>query len=246
MSTTETTRPRVLVVVNAETSGPRRLTPWLEEDGIDPHVVLGKDGLPDSLDGYAGLVMLGGGLMPDDDEKAPWLPDERRLARAAVEADLPTLGICLGGQILAHIGGGEVRAEYGHPERGSTRITPTEEGRRDPVLSTLGEVAPMIQHHVDQMTRIPEGAVLLATSEKVENQAFRLGRHVRGLQFHPEASKDSVARWNPEEMARKGEDHARLVADAEADHEENTAASRALVRAFADEVHAAARGTGTA
>ncbi len=76
--------------------------------------------LPTSLDGYAGLVMLGGGLMPDDDDRAPWLAAERALAAEAIARDLPTLGICLGGQLLAHVAGGEVAEKTGPIERGAT------------------------------------------------------------------------------------------------------------------------------
>lgn len=72
--------PRVLVIVNADSSGPRRLLHWLDADGTRADVRHGAHGLPENLDGYDGLVMLGGGMMPDDDEKGPWLPDERRLA----------------------------------------------------------------------------------------------------------------------------------------------------------------------
>ncbi|WP_202045235.1 MULTISPECIES: glutamine amidotransferase-related protein [unclassified Microbacterium] len=68
-------------------------------------VVGAQQELPSSLEAYAGLVLLGGGLMPDDDDRAPWLAAERALAAEAIDRDLPTLGICLGGQLLAHVAG---------------------------------------------------------------------------------------------------------------------------------------------
>ena len=95
----------VLVIVNSPTSGPRRLRRWLSEAGIEVIEKLGQDGLPETLDGVNGLVMLGGGFMPDDDSRAPWLAQERELAREAILRDLPTLGICLGAQILTHVAG---------------------------------------------------------------------------------------------------------------------------------------------
>ena len=99
----------------------------------------------------------------------------------------------------------------------------------------------MIQHHQDMITQLPPAATLLATSELIENQAFRIGQHVRGLQFHPEASAENVRDWNAESLAEKGVDHAALVVQADADYDANTAASRALVGAFAAEIREAAK-----
>ena len=63
---------RVLVVLNSRSSGPRRLAGWLEERGVEIVAVAGADQqLPRDLQGYDGLVLLGGGLMPDDDQQAP-------------------------------------------------------------------------------------------------------------------------------------------------------------------------------
>lgn len=232
---------RALVVVNAETSGPRRLGPWLEEEGIVVHAVLGSRGLPADLSGYDALVMLGGGLMPDDDDRAPWLARERALAIEAIAADLPTLGICLGGQLLAHVAGGEVRADFGPKERGATLITPSPAGAADPLLGGLAPSAHMIENHQDMITALPPDAVLLASSAAVENQAFRLGAHVRGLQFHPEVGADDLTRWDEPTTPVQGDRPvAELLAEARAVDDENTRASRALVAGFAAEIRAAA------
>ncbi|GAA2860439.1 membrane dipeptidase [Microbacterium arabinogalactanolyticum] len=233
--------PRVLVVVNAESSGPRRLGRWLEEDGIVVDTALGSDGLPDDLSGYDGLVMLGGGLMPDDDDRAPWLAQERVLAREAIDADLPTLGICLGAQLLAHVAGGEVRASFGPKERGATLITPSAHGSSDALLSALGDAVHMIENHQDMITALPPDAVLLASSEAVENQAFRLGAHVRGLQFHPEVGAEDLTRWEePTTRAEGDRPVAELLAEARDVDQLNTRASRSMAAAFAAEVRAAA------
>jgi GMP synthase (glutamine-hydrolysing) len=234
--------PRVLAVVNSPGSGPRRLATWLEESGVEVVERRGADGLPATLDGFHGLVLLGGGLMPDDYEKAGWLRAERRLTEQAIELDLPTLGICLGAQVIADVAGGEVRASFGPKERGSTIIRSTEAGKLDPVLTAIGEAAPMIENHEDLITRLPPGAVLLASSDAVQNQAFVLGRHVRGVQFHPEASAANLASWDDAALRGEGYDVAALVAMAERDDEANTRASRLLIGAFGDEVRARALG----
>lgn len=228
--------PRVLVIINAPRSGPRRLTGWLEESGLDVVEIHGSDGLPSDLIGFDGLVMLGGGLMPNDFEAATWLHAEHQLTLEAIEADLPTLGICLGAQIIVHAAGGEVRAKFGPKERGSTPIHLTVAGKYDHVLRGFGETAPMIENHEDMITRLPQGAVLLASSDAVENQAFVMGSHVRGVQFHPEVSAADLEHWDEGELREEGLDLISLRVAAETADEENLAASRALFDAFASQV----------
>lgn len=231
------------MVINSTESGPRRAGEWLREAGIETlDVVAETTPLPENLDGFDGLVMLGGGLLPYEDENAPWLAAERELARQAIDADLPTLGICLGGQLLAYVGGGEVRGEYGTPESGAVLITTTAAGRNDPVLGVLGEGAHMIENHVDQITQLPSDAVLLGRSADVENQAFRIGKRVWGLQFHPEVNAERIAQWDESALGKKGFDREKLVAKARAVDGENTRASRALIDAFAEQVAQYAKG----
>lgn len=228
----------VLMVVNSPSSGPRRLTEWLEEDGLEIRERLAAEGLPSDLAQVDALVLLGGGLMPDEFGRAPWLREERALARQAIKEDLPTLGICLGGQLLADIAGGTVRAKTGPKERGATLIRTTAAGAADPVIGGLGAGAPMIENHQDMITELPSDAVLLASSQAVENQAFRIGERVRGLQFHPEASAEGLVHWDGAALAADGLSRNELVAEAQLVDAENTAASRRLVDAFAAEIQA--------
>ncbi|QTX06199.1 type 1 glutamine amidotransferase [Agromyces archimandritae] len=231
--------PRVLVVQNSPSSGPRRLAGWLEEAGLDLEVRHGADGLPASIAGYAGLVMLGGGFMPDDLARAPWLAAERALAAEAIAADLPTLGICLGGQLLADVAGGQVRAAHGMPERGATEIRATDAGAADAVIGALAPAAHVIENHQDMITALPAGAVLLASSAACEVQAFRLGRHVRGLQFHPEAGAEDLLRWDEAALSAEGISRDSLVDAARAVEPDSAARCAALAAAFAAEVRAA-------
>lgn len=221
---------RILVVQNAERTTLGRFEEWWTEDGLSVEVVLACEGqqIPD-LDGYAALVLLGGGLMPDADEKAPWLPREREVTREAVDSGLPVLGICLGGQLLAHVGGGEVRAEHGDPESGSTVLTRRAEADGDALFGPLPAEFRAIEHRVDAITALPPGALWLASSEGCPVQGFRLGDRAWGLQFHPEVGGDRVANWSRESLEKQGFDPDEVVRTAR----EHEAETEGLWRAFA-------------
>jgi GMP synthase-like glutamine amidotransferase len=208
---------RVLVVQNTPGGGPGRVGDWLREAGLDLEILRPFDGaeLPGDLDGRA-LVVLGGGFMPDDDARAPWLPAARSLARQALDAGTPYLGICLGGQLLAQVAGGEVRAAHGTPEHGSTPISLRAEAADDPLLHGLPGTVPAIERHIDAITRLPPDAVWLASTESCPYQAFRAGACAWGTQFHPEARAERIADWDERWLARHGADRDELLAAARA------------------------------
>ncbi len=224
------------MIQNSRTSGLRRLGDWLAEDGLQVDLVEAFDGasLPDSLDGVAALVLLGGGLMPDADEKAPWLPRERALAQEALSAGVPLLGICLGGQLLAHVAGGEVKADHGLPESGSTPLTLRPEAADDPLFRELPEVVTGMEHHVDAITGLPATAVWLAQSERCPYQAFRIeGAPAWGFQFHPEADAAGVKKWDRDRLREQGFDPDEVVRQAEADEPLAVQTWREVARRFA-------------
>lgn len=221
----------VLAVQNDPDSGPARFADWFAEEGVRLVVVSGDEVL-DSPAGYDGVLLLGGGLMPDEDERAPWLPRERALTAAALADGVPLLGICLGGQLLAHVAGGRVVADSGRPEHGSVGIRRVAGSEGDALLGSLPAEFPAVEHHRDEITALPPGAVHLATSATCPRQAFRVGECAWGLQFHPEAAADRLARWDPERLAAEGFDLADLRVAADAAEPESAAAARALLRAF--------------
>jgi GMP synthase-like glutamine amidotransferase len=150
---------------------------------------------PDSLDGYDRVVSLGS-LYSADDESVAWQEEERRALARAIEADVPVLGICFGGQSLAMaLGGGVRRAE--RPEIGCWSPVETAD-------ATVVGAGPWFEWHVDAIEP-PEGAEVLAHNESGV-QAWRLGRHV-GLQFHPEVDESIVAAW------ARGSDDPRVPGD---------------------------------
>ncbi|WP_181384380.1 type 1 glutamine amidotransferase [Streptomyces sp. NWU49] len=227
----------VLVVQNTPTAGPGRVGPWLRECGLRLEVVRAYAGepLPGRLDRRA-LVVLGGGFLPYEDERAPWLPAVRRLVGQALRDSSPVLGICLGGQLLAHVAGGTVKGRHGEPEYGSTPIRLRAGARGDALFGELPAVTPAIERHVDAITELPPGAVWLADSERCPHQGFRVGERAWGLQFHPEATAAGIRDWDTGPLAARGLDRDRLYARALADEPVSTAAWRAFTHRFAREV----------
>lgn len=234
--------PRVLVVRNTAGSGPRRLLPWLAAEGLAYTEVSGAD-VPDTADGFAAVVLLGGGFMPDDDVRHPWLERERRLARYAVDEGVPLLGICLGAQLLAVARGGTAKSDHGTPECGSCAVYLCSEASGDELLRDLPDRFPVIQNHRDQIVELPSGAVHLARSADCPVQAFRVGERAWGVQFHPEAGAEHLRHWDESALAGEGLDLERLRTRAHEAEPENARVARKLVANFADVVrtHAARR-----
>ncbi|MHB8160127.1 MAG: type 1 glutamine amidotransferase [Thermoleophilia bacterium] len=151
------------------------------------------EAVPKSLDGWDALIILGGPMAVYETESKPYLNDELTLIGKAVAADVPTLGICLGSQLIAAAAGARV---YAGPvkELGWNSVELTAAAAADALFSGFPSTLPVFQLHGDTFD-LPSGAVRLASSSNYENQAFRLGKHVYGLQFHVEVTADLVHVW---------------------------------------------------
>jgi GMP synthase (glutamine-hydrolysing) len=145
--------------------------------------------MPAPLDDFGALAVFGGGMNVRDAERLPWLGGEVELLRDAVQSGLPTLGICLGAQLLAVAAGAEVR-RASVPEIGWFDVTRM---ARDPVLDALPERFLAYEWH-SYTFELPAGATELARSE-VCSQAFRLGEAAWAVQFHPEVTPAIVDFW---------------------------------------------------
>lgn len=145
------------------------------------------------VDRYQALIVLGGPMNVDEQERFPHLRTELDAIETALRQDKPVLGICLGAQLLAHVLGAPVMRHTQH-EIGWYDLAITDHGRQDPVLAHVGATAPVFQWH-GRTFGLPAGAVQLARTATCEQQAFRYGRNAYGFQFHMEADGRLIERW---------------------------------------------------
>ncbi len=196
-----------LVIENDPSDDLRRLGDWLTEAGLELTVVRphGGDPLPETLDEHLALIVLGGDQSAYADAGgnpgAPWFPAVEGLLRKAVRHHVPTLGVCLGAQLLATAHGGLVERSTSGPEIGPGLVGRRDAADGDPLFKYVPLLPDVVQWHRDEITELPIGAVLLAASSRYPHQAFRLGDRAWGLQFHIECDTDMIADWTRTDVA---------------------------------------------
>lgn len=202
---------RPLLVIEHEASCPPGwMGQWWHERGLTldirrPYLALEQDrqGLPDDLTGHSGLCVLGGEMGANDDADFAWLSTTKDLVRQAAQAQLPTLGICLGHQLIAvALGGTVIRNPNGHAT-GLTPVALTEAGGTDPLLASASSSAVAVQWNHDVVVELPPEAVSLATAPDGTVQAARFGPQMWGVQFHPEATPEIFDAWTVDKPSAK-------------------------------------------
>lgn len=165
------------------------IEPWLENAGyhISNTQFFNSHVLPDVHD-IDFLIVMGGPMSVNDEARYPWLVEEKLFIKKAIEAKKPVLGICLGAQLIASAMGAGVSANS-DKEIG---WFPVESVESDNTCVFEFPKQVDVFHWHGETFALPEGAVLLAKSSGCENQAFQLGSHVIGLQFHLETTPDSA------------------------------------------------------
>ena len=187
---------RILVLQHADVEHPGIFRDFLKEDGHswDAVELDAGEALP-SIDGYDALWVMGGPMDVWQEDRHPWLVKEKAFIKDAVEGrGVAFLGLCLGHQLLAEALGGSVGVS-GTPEIGVMDVQLTEEGASGVFLDGLPETFACLQWHSAEITKMPPGAQVLATSPACAVQAMKWGPRAHSVQFHLEVESDTVANW---------------------------------------------------
>ncbi len=179
------------------------------------------------------LVVLGGPIGVYETDEYPFVVDEIAALRAHLDRRRPTLGICLGAQMIAAALGARV-APGPAKEIGYAPIDLTEEGKRS-VLAPFAGVD-VLHWHGDNLD-LPPGAVCLASTKVCPTQAFTIGTHVLGLQFHIETKPQKLESWligHAVELSKSGISPSSLRAQAKRSGEATAAAGRRTLDAWLD------------
>jgi GMP synthase (glutamine-hydrolysing) len=184
-------------------------------------------GAPRPPERYGAVFVFGGSMHPDQDERFPWLEPESEFLRTALDRGTPTLGVCLGAQLLARAAGASV-APASSSEVGWYDVELTAAGREDAVVGALPQRTSAFQWH-HYTFDLPNGATELARSA-VCTQAFRLDGSV-GIQFHAEVTEAMIEAWL-EEDPDDVEDPEAMRRDTSAHIAEWNDIGRSLCRAF--------------
>ena len=137
------------------------------------------------------VLIMGGPIGVYQADDYPFLKDKRVLIKERTKADAPTLGICLGAQIIASALGSEVHPGKQGFELGWSPLTLTEAGENTAVQYIAGDKTPMFHWHGDTFD-LPQGVTLLASSDKYPNQVYSYGKNILGIQCHPEMTQGMI------------------------------------------------------
>lgn len=146
-----------------------------------------------SLEGYHGMVILGGPMNMDQMKEFPHLKHEMELVEEALKRDLPVMGICLGAQIIAKTLGAEVKKNK-EKEIGWYDVSLTQQMENHSFFKNFSTTEKIFQWHGDTFD-IPRGALHLASTPTCKNQAFSYGEKVVAMQFHLEVDEAMIKRW---------------------------------------------------
>ena len=220
-------RPQTLILQHEEPTPPGHMTQWLSDQGAKVEVfrIDERDEELNPRD-YDLIVSLGSEFAAFDDS-IPFVQREVKLYEQAIEADVPILGLCFGGQMLARVLGSRLfraqQAEIGWlPVR-----------THDPELVSTG---PWFQWHFDSFSA-PPGAKLIAETDAAP-QAFVYGRNL-GLQFHPEVTPEIMDEWvraYPHELEAEGVDPQGLLVETRQRATQAKQTTWHLLNAFRDRV----------
>lgn len=179
---------KVHVLQHVSFEGIGSMAQWLEDFGADvSYTCFFKDhALPHAKD-FDLIIVMGGPMSVNDESTLPWLRLEKQFIRDAAEKDVSILGVCLGAQLIASALGARVY-KNSQKEIGWFQIEATPNAAN---AFRFPETCTVFHWHGETLD-LPPGAVRLAKSAACENQAFQIGQHIIGLQFHLETTRESA------------------------------------------------------
>jgi GMP synthase (glutamine-hydrolysing) len=206
---------RILVFQHHDVEHPGRLGATLRDHAfrLDIRRPDRGDPLPPDLDDVHAIIVMGG--QPPVADAPAWLEREAELVRDAHQAELPVVGICSGAQMIARALGGEV-GPLPTPVCALSDVALTVEAQTETIMSGIAWRHPQFIFQANQVTRLPPGATLLASTEHSRNQAFKVGLRTYAFQYHFELDRAMIAAFcrefkhlvdsagaNPDQIARQ-------------------------------------------
>jgi GMP synthase (glutamine-hydrolysing) len=184
---------RVLAIVHQSDAGPGVFADAIRDAGGMLHTwsIAGSPEPPDDPLGYDAVLTFGGAMHPNQLEEHPWLAQEKAVLGELLDRRVPLLGLCLGSELVAEAAGAQARR--GSPEIGWCRVETTGAAGRDPLLAPLKPGFEGLEWHSYE-TQLPPGAEALAYSAACL-QAYRVGDHAWGIQFHAEVTLEDFETW---------------------------------------------------
>ncbi len=196
---------RIVVLQHGAEKAPGRLGMTLRDHAfkldirrVDLPQAEGGDPVPQDLDDLHGLLVLGGGQ--NVDQNHAWMRQEHELIRKAHNAGLPVVGICLGAQLIAQALGGKVE-KMDTPEVGFKKVRVLQPAQTETMLAGVPWESMQYLSHQWQVTELPAGAQLLASSDACKTQCFKAGHRTFAFQFHFELDRPGIEQLASEESA---------------------------------------------
>jgi GMP synthase (glutamine-hydrolysing) len=185
---------RILSVVHGTDARTSLFEPLVRAEGheLEEWSLAWDSPAPRPIDDYDAVLVFGGAMHADQDDRHPWLREENMFLQRLLDRHVPTLGVCLGAQLLAKAAHAPVYP-VSEPEIGWYEVELTKAAADDPVFSRLPRRFDAFEWHY-YTYGVPAGAVELARSQLC-TQAFRLGDSVWGVQFHPEVTEPQIEGW---------------------------------------------------
>lgn len=187
---------RVYILQHVASEGAGTLADFMKSRDIPFETIALYEGqkLPEALESVRAVLIMGGPMNVYEEDRHPFLKEENVFLKKIIEKDIPCLGVCLGSQLIAKALGAKVY-KAAQKEAGWGEVMLSEDARHDALFSKMNfPVTQVLQWHEDTFD-IPTGAIHLASSRAVPNQAYRYKKNLYALQFHIEVDEDILKDW---------------------------------------------------